>query len=633
MQTPRKLTNRSLVIAAGAAALLGAAVLTAQISVRPDEPLGLSVRERRVQVIHSERPDVPGTSMALQQTDPWLAYQRGHSYFFHEWSKEDGVFSGAAFRAVGGATTSCGMCHNLPFRSPGAGGNAVLPIGYGLNTPHLFGIGELEMIAGEIRSEILATYDTNHNGFLDVPAETAGRRAVIEATPGVKVDYGALDDRDGDGYPDLNDLLKVTLVDAQGRPRMLRADGTPSQLGDPGIAGYDFAVAAFATSAGEHQFPTLRTFSNGVLRTVLAMAPDDWTSFQQVSGVTPAQRQRMWAKTSNAGEPQPNLELMHESAKLLADLAKSHKGRISEGELDLLEWFLLNHPAPAEATQTAETRHGRELLASLGCTSCHIPDWQIKPADPAHGFLGDRRFFDLEVKPDPQTGELQGHLHSLVKQVPGPHGTTLQIPRREGFVVHDIFTDLRHHEMGPRIYEVFYDADGNEFDLDHFKTPSLWGVGSTPPYGHDGASRTLDDIIRRHGGEAEAAERAYANASPADRQALIAFLKSLVLYSPDLLPTDLNGDGRISPEYQVAGRAMGPERFFPELLFRVPPVYRGWTVGPDGDRFFSYELLNREAAYGDDLAALVDRNHNGIPDIAEHTDKTKRVRKTAAAGK
>jgi hypothetical protein len=611
--------------------LVGAAVLaTAQISVRPDEPLGLSVRERRVQVVHSDRPDVPGTSMALQQGDPWLAYQRGHSYFFHEWSKEDGVFSGAAFRAVGGATTSCGMCHNLPFRSPGAGGNAVLPIGYGLNTPHLFGIGQLEMIAAEIRSEILARYDTNHNGFLDAPGEIAHRRAVIESTPGVQVDYGALDDLDGDGLPDLNDVIKATLVDAAGHPRPLRADGSPSRLGDKGIAGYDFFVAAFATSAGEHQFPTLRTFSNGVLRTVLAMAPDDETTFQQIRGMTPAQRRQMWARTSNAGEPQPNLELIHESAKLLRDLAKSHHGKISEGELDLLEWFLLNHPAPAEAAQTEETRHGRELLTSFGCTSCHVPDWQIKAADPAHGFLGDRRFFDLAVTPDPATGELVGHLRSLTRKVSDPGGATLEVPRRDGFLVRGIFTDLRHHDLGPRIHEAFIEPNGEEYALERFKTSALWGAGSTAPYGHDGASMTLDDVIRRHGGEAEAAERAYANASLTDRAALLAFLRSLVLYSPDLLPTDLDGDGKVSPEYSIAGHPVGPERFLPELLFRVPPVYRGWTVSPDGDRYFSYQMENREAAYGDDLAALVDRDHNGIPDIAE---RPKTAQKATVRGK
>ena len=40
-----------------------------------------------------------------------------------------------------------------------------------------------------------------------------------------------------------------------------------------------------------------------------------------------------------------------------------------------------------------------------------------------------------------------------------------------------------------------------------FMTEPLWGVGTTAPYGHDGRSGTLEDVILRHGGEAQAAAR------------------------------------------------------------------------------------------------------------------------------
>ena len=589
----------------------------AQISVRPQEPLGLSLREPRVRVIHSERPDVAGTSMALQQSDPWLAYQRGRSYFFHEWGKADGVFASPSSHAVATATTSCGMCHNTPFRSAGAGGNTVQPIGYGVNTPHLFGAGLAEMIGYEIRAQILDRYDTNHNGYLDVPAETANRRAVVEAAPGAWVDFGPLDDPDGSGMPGLNPGLKVRLVDGQGRPRPTRPDGSPSRLGDPGIAGYDLAAGIFGSSASDHQFAALRVFVNGVLRTVMGMAADDPTSFEQLGGPAKGQLERRWARTSNAGALQPSPNLLPESAATMKKLAGSRAGTMSEGELDLLEWFLLNHPAPAQAAQDAVTRHGRELLDRFGCTSCHVPDWALRPQDARRGFAGDRRFFDLEVGPNPATGELEGRLHRLVRPIAGPHGETLLVPRREGFVVRGIFADFRHHDLGERFHEVYYNRRGEPFTLARFRTAPLWGVGSTAPYGHDGGSMTLDDVIRRHGGEAEAASRAYATAAEADREAVVAFLRTLVLYQPDQLPTDLDGDGKISPDYQVAGHPAGPERFQPELLLRVPPIYRGWTVGADGERYFSYELLNLAEAYGENLTALADRNHNGIPDIEE----------------
>jgi di-heme oxidoreductase (putative peroxidase) len=615
-QPPQPSTERTLLLAA--AGLLLAFLAGAQISVRPGDPLGLSIREPRVRVLHAARPEVPGTSMHLQETDPWLAYQRGRSSFFHEWGKEDGVFAGLPSREVGAATTSCGMCHNLPFRTPGAGGNAVQPVGYGLNTPHLFGAGLVEMLGVQIRAEILAAFDANHNGFLDVPAETAGRRALVkatEATPGVTVDFGALDDKDGDGLPDLNGVIKVRMVDAQGRPAPRLPDGRLPRLGDPGVAGYDFSVALFATSAGDHQFPTLRVFANGVLRTVMGMVVDDPSSFQQLGHREPWQRERMWAEISNAGALQPNLDLLPESLAAIAALKGSKAGTLSEGELDLLEWFLLNHPAPAQTAQNEVTRRGRQLLDTYGCTSCHVADWAIRAADPAQGLAGDRRFFDLAVAPNPATGRLEGRLHPLTREVAGAGGALL-LPRRGGFLVRGIFTDFLHHDLGGRFHEVYY-RGGKPSVLARFRTAPLWGVGSTAPYGHDGGSMTLDDVIRRHGGEAEAATRAYAGAPAAAREALVAFLRTLVLYQTDTLPADLDGDGRIAADFQVAGRSVGPERFFPELLFRRPPVYRGWTVGPDGDRYFSYDLLNREEAYGERLTALVDRNHNGIPDLEE----------------
>lgn len=607
---------RALLLLSGLLLGMPALITWAQISLRPQDPLGLSIRERRVRVLHSRRPDVPGTSMHLQQTDPWHAYQRGHSYFFREWSVADGVFAGLANREVAAATTSCGMCHNLPFRTPGAGGNTVQPVGYGLNTPHLFGAGLIEMIGMQVRAQILATYDTNRNGFLDSPAETAGRRALIEAAPGSIVDYGALDDLNGDGLPDLNRVVRVRLVDQNGKEHSTGPEGKPSRLGDPGIAGYGLSIGLFATTRSDHQFSTLRTFTNGALRTVMGMVADDPTTFQQLGPRQALQAGRLWAEVSNAGAAQPNLNLQPESLAAIEALQGSRAGTLSEGEIDLLEWFLLNHPAPAQMTQTEETRRGHRLLDQFGCTSCHTPDWVLQPHDAKRGLAGDRRFFDLEVAPNPKTGRLEGRLRPLVKKVPGPDGTVLQVPRREGFTVRGIFADFLHHDLGERFHE-HYHRNGRTQVLKHFRTAPLWGVGATAPYGHDGRSMTLDDVIRRHGGEAEAAAKAYGGAPPEDQEALIAYLRTLVLYQTDLLPADIDGDSRIASDFRMAGRSLGPERFFPELLFRVTPVYRGWIEGPDGDRYFSYEMLNQAAVYGEDLQALTDRDRNGIPDLEE----------------
>ena len=80
-------------------------------------------------------------------------------------------------------------------------------------------------------------------------------------------------------------------------------------------------------------------------------------------------------------------------------------------------------------------------------------------------------------------------------------------------------------------------------------TAPLWGVGTTAPYGHDGRSIKLEDVILRHGGEAQTvAQRVRGAARDADRRAIIEFLNTLVLFPPDdtasnLDPGDPDADG------------------------------------------------------------------------------------------
>ena len=602
----KRRAGRAILALAGLLAALGAG---AQLSVRSDDPVGFAIREQRVRVIHSRDASVAGTSMHLQQTDPWLAYQRGRSYFFHEWGVEDGGFKYLPVRPAAASTTSCGMCHNLPFPTPGAGGNIASEMHVGRNTPHLFGAGLLETIGMQVRAQVIAQLDANRNGYLDVPAETAGRRMVVEAAPGVTVDFGTIDDISGDGRPDLNPVVIVRYVNAQGVPSLHNDQGKYASLKDPGVLGIDVALGTFASSAGDHMFPALRVFAAGVLNNIMGILPDTPTV-----PPPPGRRGnwlRDWGKLSNAGAFQTELAL---TANPGDDTDPRRHGTISAGELDLFEWYMMNFPSPALGPQDERTRRGRALMTQLGCTSCHVASWVIQPADPARGLPGDRRFFDLQVSHNPATGRQEGKLRLLTRPVPGPGGATVHEPKREGFVVEDVFTDLRHHNLGERFYDYSY-RDGKMYSTRRFRTPPLWGIGSTAPYGHDGLSPTLDDVIRRHGGEAEASTAAYAGAPAADREAVVAFLESLVLYIPELLPTDLDGDGAIAASYRAGGRDLGAERFWPELMFRTPPRYRGWVEGPGGDRYFSYELLNVAEAYGETLPALADHNRDMLPDL------------------
>jgi hypothetical protein len=150
-----------------------------------------------------------------------------------------------------------------------------------------------------------------------------------------------------------------------------------------------------------------------------------------------------------------------------------------------------------------------------------------------------------------------------------------------------------------------------------WRTTPLWGLGSTAPYGHDGASLDLDSVIRRHGGEARSARNAYAALPLNDRRDLIDFLNNLVLFQTDQLPCDIDGDGSISDHFIVQGMDTGVERFNPEWLFRVPGKIEGRITNHRGDKIMSQAFTNVRAAYGLDLPYLKDTDGDGFPDVID----------------
>jgi len=65
-------------------------------------------------------------------------------------------------------------------------------------------------------------------------------------------------------------------------------------------------------------------------------------------------------------------------------------------------------------------------------------------------------------------------------------------------------------------------------------------VGSKVAFGHDGRSANLDEVILRHGGEAQPSRDAFAALEDEDRQAVLAFLRSLILFPPDDTASNLD---------------------------------------------------------------------------------------------
>src|SRR5262249_52116736 len=203
--------------------------------------------------------------------------------------------------------------------------------------------------------------------------------------------------------------------------------------------------------------------------------------------------------------------------------------------VDHLEFYLLNYFKPATYEQTTSTRIGRSLFDQIGCAKCHIPDLQINR---------DRRVADVETAYDPVNGIFNNLFATAVPLFnttdDGSGFPALKTPRFQPFLVKNIFTDLRGHDLGPNFYERNYDGTMRT----QLMTTALWGVGSTSPYGHDGRSINLSEAILRHGGEAQAVRDNFARLAVHKRNALLEFLSSLVLFPPDDTASNLNAGDR-----------------------------------------------------------------------------------------
>jgi Di-haem oxidoreductase, putative peroxidase len=203
--------------------------------------------------------------------------------------------------------------------------------------------------------------------------------------------------------------------------------------------------------------------------------------------------------------------------------------------VDFMEFYLLNYFKPATYEQTRKVMAGRETFEEIGCAQCHIPDLQIQR---------DRRVADVETVYDTEHGimnNLFGTATGLfTPQDDGSGFPTLKRRSLQPFLVKNIFTDFKRHDLGPNFHERNYDGTMQT----KFLTTPLWGVGSTAPYGHDGRSINLNEVILRHGGEALAARNAFAELSSGEQAKLFEFLNSLVLFPPDDTATNLDPGDR-----------------------------------------------------------------------------------------
>ena len=605
------------------------------------EPNGTSSPNKFVHLFHSTDLSVDGGTQALRSTDPFLFYEIGRELVHRQFPVDQGVVShpgqmsvplfvsggirpsahGSDVRFARDHSISCDFCHALPARETGAGQNVFSTSSEGRNTPHFFGAGLMEMIGAQIRNEVLLRYDRNRNGVID--RDEAASPSPVDINPGTcqcLINYGDLSPG-RDGVPRLNPLFRVWYLNARGA---IVPDAT--SLLDRRVAAFDFAVQVFGWGRGLRKQPDGTVTSEGgeatTIREIFTLAADvhmglrshDPAEQSASEGRVPGLGGRAGLSLSGAQQFDFGTATLGEPLRRtdLRSLGYA-PGSLTEGDIDAAEFYMLNAPAPAERREGIGVESGRTLLTKIGCTHCHVESWKLKAQDLQHGYLGDRRTFRLGVRsrqtPDRET-ELVGKLLPLWN-----HSARALVPLRGAADVKHIYTDFKQWDIGPNFFERRYDGSLQRVH----RTAPLWGVGSTAPYGHAGNYATLRAVTLAHGGSASTAQNAFQRLPEMEKEQLLSYLESLVLYPTDGIPADINGDGETAEDYVVDDVQVGFERFDPRFLFVHPPHYRRlwWTHDPEGRRFPLSVMENAAEAYQLNARYRLDGNKNGIPDVVE----------------
>ena len=463
------------------------------------------------QQVGADRGDwsTPDSSSFIISRDPFRAIRRGRQLFQRKFSLVEGQGSlamsgrgdvGANLAIGAGMTDSCAACHGRPRGAAGSGGDvATRPDSR--DAPHLFGLGLKEMLADEMTSDLRAL----RTAALKSALESHSPVTVTLVAKGVQ--FGSLTVR-GDGSMDTSKVAGV----------------------DP-----DLRVRPFFAHGGKI---SIREFVIGALNDEMGLqAVDPELAVAKAGGrmVTPSGMVLDGA-----------LDQLESPLVASATDDADHDGianEIPRSLVDYLEFYLLNYFKPATYKITPSVERGRTQFSRIGCATCHVPDFTVQR---------DRRVADVETVYDPE----HGHFNSLFatatpRFVTVNDGTTnppLKQAKGEAFEVRNIFTDFKRHDVGPGFYERNYDGSIRR----EFMTTPLWGVGTTAPYGHDGRSINLTEVIMRHGGEAQAARDAFAKLGDGLQSSILDFLNSLVLFPPDDTASNLNpGDAATAgfPQY------------------------------------------------------------------------------------
>lgn len=484
-------------------ALVGFAVgahaqLVDESQVGSTVPLG-AISESLEEQIGAGRGDVkmPLSSVYLIKRDPARAVRRGRQLFQRKFTATQGLGPRVTAESVGditanpafgaGISDSCAGCHGRPKGSAGFGG-VVTTRPDSRDAPHLFGLGLQEMIADEMTQALRR----QRKQLVEWAIHARKNSSTILRAKGVSFGKLSVDAR---GRLDTSELEGV---DPDLRVKPFFAQGSSFSM-------RDFIVGAFKDEMG-----------------LQAYDPD--LAFAAAGGrVTTPSGMVLDGNADDFSHP-PAKGPKHDP---------DNDGVVNEVDpalVDFMEFYLLNYFKPGLGKQTARTEEGLVKMKAIGCTSCHIQNFTIDH---------DRRLADVETVFDPVNGKINRLFATAATRwmvIEDGDAYPMVLPQGESFEVTNIFTDFKRHDLGDAFHERHFDGSMTT----HLITEPLWGVGSTAPYGHDGRSINLTEVILRHGGEAQAQTDAFVALSEDDQRKIVEFLQTLILFPPDDTASNLN---------------------------------------------------------------------------------------------
>jgi hypothetical protein len=467
------------------------------------------------------------SSIFIINRDPFRSVRRGRQLFQRKFLPTQG-FSGRDRAgnihldpSIGaGVVDSCAGCHGRPRGSAGFGGD-VFTKPDSRDAPHLFGLGLQEMLGDEMTADLRAIRDGLAVGATGTLVSKGINFGTITRTSSTTFNTS--------GVVGVNPDLRVRPFFAQGGTISIREFAVGAFNAEMGLQSNDSDLVAAAINRQRVVTPS-------------GMVLDGPVDAIEAPPVTP---------TSGADPDGDGIQ-----------------NEIPQALVDHMEFYLLHYFKPAkhvgvDAGQTTEINNGRALFVQNGCATCHVPDLTINR---------DRRIADVETAFNPAQGNPFNRLFATATAFPFTIDDAGTLPviktfadnpafpesaaaAPRAFVVRNFFADLKRHNLGPNFFE--RNHDNRTAPLQLFMTEPLWGVGSTAPYGHDGRTHNLEEVILRHGGEALGARNAFNALTRANKNQVVSFLNSLILFSPDDTASNLAGINT-NPGPQVPGAVVQP---------------------------------------------------------------------------